>query len=201
MARIPLAERRNDLIQAALQVIATHGIEGATTRRIADQAGAPLTMLHYCYDSKEALFADVYKYVDNTYREVLTRSDPHSDVATTTRHLMRGLIEFYLDSPDFAAAALELVNWARRQDEDRGIAVYNQAFDVARAVLRDAAGDAVESATIEDISYIVTTLTDGFALNWLTYGDRSAAEAQAELATSVLDTWLAARLDGSLALS
>lgn len=36
-------------------------LSGATTRLIADQADAPLASLHYCYDSKEALFDVVFE--------------------------------------------------------------------------------------------------------------------------------------------
>jgi hypothetical protein len=40
----------------------------------------------------------------------------------------------------------------------------------------------------------VGTLSDGFAINFLTYGDRAAAEAQMEVTASVLESWLSARL-------
>lgn len=63
MARIPAAERRADLVAAAVRVIAAHGVDGATTRRIAEAANAPLATLHYCFATKEALFAAVFEYL------------------------------------------------------------------------------------------------------------------------------------------
>ncbi|HET7736337.1 MAG TPA: TetR/AcrR family transcriptional regulator [Nocardioidaceae bacterium] len=195
MARIPIAERRSQLIEAAVQVIATQGIDNATTRRIAEQAESPLTMLHYCYDTKEDLFADVYAYVNRRYREVLVGSDPHADLATTARQLARAIMTFYLDTPDVAATIVELISWARRQHEDRGVAVYNQALDAAREVLGDAAAkEGVSAETIDELAYVVAAVTDGFGLNWLTYGDRSAAAQQMEICMSLVDAWLAAHL-------
>ncbi|WP_229873963.1 TetR/AcrR family transcriptional regulator [Amycolatopsis deserti] len=195
MPRISAAQRRSDFIKAAVEVIATHGIEGATTRRIAEQAQANLAMLHYCYDSKEDLFADVYDYVAGQYREVIIANDPHGDLTDTARRVLRGIMEFYLDSPNFAAAAMELVTWARRQHGSRGIAVYDQALDTLRATLRAARSDhPVEPETIEQIAYVIATLADGFAVNWYTYGDRAVAVEQMEVTVSVLDSWLAARL-------
>ncbi|WP_027935550.1 TetR/AcrR family transcriptional regulator [Amycolatopsis sp. ATCC 39116] len=195
MPRIPAAQRRSDFIKAAVEVIATHGIDGATTRRIAEQAKANLAMLHYCYDSKEDLFADVYEYVAGQYREVVLANDPHGDLVETARGLLRAIMVFYLDSPSFAAAALELVTWARRQHGNRGIAVYDQALDTLRGVLRNAASDQqAEPETVDQIAYVIATLADGFALNWYTYGDRAVAEEQMEVTVSVLDSWLAARL-------
>jgi AcrR family transcriptional regulator len=194
VARIPAAQRRNDFIHAAVEVIATHGIDGATTRRIADEAKANLAMLHYCYDSKEALFADVYAYVAGTYREVISQSDPHTTLEESARQILRGVMECYLESPSFAAATFELINWARRQDGERGIAVYDQAFDTLRGALKDAASDQkLTRKAIDEIAYVVATLADGFAVNWLTYGDRAAAKKQMAIATSVLESWLAAR--------
>lgn len=196
MPRIPAAQRRNDFIQAAVEVIATHGIDGATTRRIAEEAGANLAMLHYCYDGKEALFSDVYEYVAGRYRDVIKDSDPRSTLEDTARHILRGVMEFYLDSPSFTAATFELVNWARRQHGDRGIAVYDEAVDSVRTALKDAAaGRKVTRKTIDEIAFAVATLADGFAVNWLTYGDRAAAKKQMAVAVSVLDGWLATRVE------
>ncbi|MER7190641.1 TetR/AcrR family transcriptional regulator [Streptomyces flaveolus] len=193
--RISVAQRRSDFINAAVEVIATHGIDGATTRRIAEQAQANLAMLHYCYDSKEDLFADVYDFVAGRFREVLKDVDPHADLMDSARRLLRSAMECYLESASFTAATMELVSWARRQHGDRGIAVYDQALDAVRDVLRSAPSDhPVEPETIDQIAYVIATLADGFALNWHTYGDRSAATEQMDITTSVLDSWLAARL-------
>ena len=202
MPRISAAQRRSDFINAAVEVIATHGIDGATTRRIAEQANANLALLHYCYDSKEDLFADVYEFVAGRYGEVIKGNDPHADLTATARRILRGVMEFYLDSVSFAAAAMELISWARRQQGDRGIAVYDQAMDTLRDTLRGAAADhQVEPDTIDQIAFVIATLADGFALNWFTYADRPAALRQIEIADSVLESWLLTRLEAAPAAS
>ncbi|MFE6510205.1 TetR/AcrR family transcriptional regulator [Nocardioides sp. NPDC057767] len=195
MARIPVAQRRRDFIEAAVEVIAAHGIDGATTRRIAEQAKANVAMLHYCYDSKEDLFADVYTFVSGKYREVIEGSDPHTTLPEAAREILRGVMACYLESPSFTAATFELVSWARRQHGDRGIEVYDQAFDTVRKALREAsAADPVTPEVIDEVAYVLATLADGFGVNWLTYGDAAVARAQMELNCSVLDTWLTTRL-------
>lgn len=195
MARIPVAQRRRDFIDAAVEVIASHGIDGATTRRIAEQANANVAMLHYCYDSKEDLFADVYEYATGKYREVIEGSDPHTTLPAAAQAILRGVMECYLESPSFTATTFELVSWARRQHGDRGIAVYDQALDSLRKALQEAAAnDPVAPETIDEIAYVLAALADGFGLNWLTYGDAKAARGQMEINCSVLDTWLASRL-------
>lgn len=196
MSRIPAAQRRNDFVQAALEVIATHGIDGATTRRIADEADANLAMLHYCYDSKEALFSDVFDYVAGRYRDVIKASDNQGTLEDTAREILRGVMQCYLDSPTFTAATFELIGWARRQHGDRGIAVYDQALDMVRAALKQAASDRkLTRKAIDEIAYVLAALADGFAMNWMTYGDRAAAKKQMTVTLSVLDGWLAATVE------
>ncbi|NYI44431.1 AcrR family transcriptional regulator [Nocardioides aromaticivorans] len=200
MARIPVAQRRRELVEAAVEVISTHGIDGATTRRIADQAKANVAMVHYCYDSKEDLFADVFEFVAGRFREVIEQSDPHTTVLETAQAMLRGLMECYCDSPSFAATTIELINWARRQHGDRGIAVYDQALGAGlEAMRRVAAAEGVADEVVEDIPYVVGALSDGFAINFLTYGDREAADALMDVTASVLESWLSARLGSAAA--
>lgn len=200
MARIPVAQRRRDFIHAAVEVIAANGIDGATTRRIAEQAKANVAMLHYCYDSKEDLFADVFEFVANRFHEVIEQSDPHSTVLQTAQAILRGLMKAYFDSPSFGATTIELISWARRQHGDRGMAVYDKAMEIGMEVMRRvAAEEGVAAEVVEDIPYVIGTLSDGFAINFLTYGDREAAEAQMDITADVLESWLTARLASAAA--
>ncbi|MBA4855922.1 TetR/AcrR family transcriptional regulator [Nocardia farcinica] len=199
MARIPAAERRADLVAAAVRMIAAHGVDGATTRRIAQEANAPLATLHYCFATKEVLFAAVFEYVAGLYRDVLTRSDVHDDVEPTARALMRGVTEWYVENPDLGAAIVELISWARRQEDKQAEIVYTEAFATMREILGNAAaraGRRIGPDTIDALSYILSALSDGFALNWIVFADRAAARRQIELTVAALDTWMAANLDG-----
>ncbi|MFI5500729.1 TetR/AcrR family transcriptional regulator [Nocardia asteroides] len=197
MARIPAAERRADLVAAAVRVIAAHGVDGATTRRIAEDANSPLATLHYCFATKEALFSAVFDHVATQYREVLTRSDTHGDVRGTARALLCGVLQWYRDNPDFGAAIIELISWGQRQDGDLAQVVYTEAYSTMRAILvanAAATGTSIDPDTIDQLTYIVSALSDGFALNWLVFTGRDAAAPQIELSLGVLDTWMDAHL-------
>ena len=202
MARIPAAERRAELVAAAVRVIAAEGVDGATTRRIAQEANAPLATLHYCFSTKEVLFAAVFEHVAEQYREVLTHCEVHADVATTARALLRGLMEWYLVNPDFGAAIIELISWGQRQQGRQAEMVYNEAFATMRTILETVAteaGQTIDPRTIDALTYTMTTLSDGFALNWLVFTDRTATASQIELTLGVLDAWIAANLGGAAA--
>ncbi|MEU4813000.1 TetR/AcrR family transcriptional regulator [Nocardia fluminea] len=196
MARIPAAERRAELVAAAVRVIAAHGVDGATTRRIAEEANAPLATLHYCFATKEVLFAAVFEFLAGEYRDVLHRSDVHSDAQNTARGLLRGVLEWYLENPDFGATILELISWGQREGEQAEV-VYNAAFATMRTILEGtttAAGRPVAPETIDQLIFVVSALSDGFALNWLVFTDTAAARAQVELTVDVLDAWMAVNL-------
>ncbi|MGC5023807.1 TetR/AcrR family transcriptional regulator [Tsukamurella sp. DT100] len=198
MARISAVERRQELIDAAVLVIAENGVDGATTRRIADRAGAPLATLHYCFASKELLFGAVYEHIAGRYREVITESDVHGDVATTARGLMRGLLTWYVENPETASAIFELISWAQRQDGAKATGVYDEAISTVRSILiadAAAAGQSIDEATLDRLAYVVTVISDGFAINWMVY--RTAGmEPEIELTIGLLDSWLAANLPG-----
>lgn len=198
MARIPATERRVELIDAAVLVIAESGVDGATTRRIAERAGAPLATLHYCFASKELLFGAVYERIAAGYREVLIDSDVHGDVAATARGLMRGLLEWYVAHPEISAAIFELISWAQRQDAAKATAVYDQAGDTVRSILAadaSAAGQSVDAETIDRLARAIAALSDGFAISWLV-SRASGKQMEIDLAVSLLDSWMAANLPG-----
>ncbi|MGW0819305.1 TetR/AcrR family transcriptional regulator [Streptomyces viridiviolaceus] len=68
MARIPADTRREQFIDAAVRVIARDGVVGATTRRIAEEANAPQTSLHYCFQAKENLLLAVFEHLSESLR-------------------------------------------------------------------------------------------------------------------------------------
>lgn len=196
MARVPAAERRQELIDAAVTVIAERGVDGATTRRIAEQADAPLATLHYCFSSKELLFSAVFEHISGLYSEVLNSYDVQGDIAADARGLLCAVLDWYVGDPDMTVAIFELISWAQRQDSAKAIMVFDTALATVRSILADAAsaaGRAVDLAKLDDLGYIVTVLSDGFAVQWATYG--VAGRREVDLTVGALDAWVATHLD------
>ncbi|QCQ90361.1 TetR/AcrR family transcriptional regulator [Rhodococcus sp. SGAir0479] len=55
--RLPAEERRAQLVEAALTIAERGGIAAVTIRAVAEEAGVSLGVVHYCFESKEALVA------------------------------------------------------------------------------------------------------------------------------------------------
>ena len=66
VTRIPAAERRSALIEAALRVVARNGLAQATTRAIVAEAGMSLASFHYVFDSRDELIDELITTVDRS---------------------------------------------------------------------------------------------------------------------------------------
>lgn len=55
--RLPADERRTQLVESALSIAEQRGVSAVTVRAVAEEAGVSLGVVHYCFESKEALIA------------------------------------------------------------------------------------------------------------------------------------------------
>src|SRR3954454_4054907 len=80
--RRSLTERREQLLDAAIDVMSDRGISGATTRAITERAGVPHGVFHYCFDSKAALLRALLARESERALSTAWRLDPDSDGLT-----------------------------------------------------------------------------------------------------------------------
>lgn len=78
-ARRSLTERRQQLLDAAVQVMSERGVAAATTRAITEAAGVPQGMFHYCFDSKGALLRALLERESESALAAASQLDPGSD--------------------------------------------------------------------------------------------------------------------------
>src|SRR6476646_5650800 len=71
-------QRRQDLVQAAYDIIATEGFEGLRVRDVAARAGVNIATLHYYFHTKEDLIRGV---VDLLLQRFLTQTAPGAAAA------------------------------------------------------------------------------------------------------------------------
>jgi AcrR family transcriptional regulator len=96
-------DTRDALVEAALQVFAAHGFEGATTREIARRAEVALAALPYHFTTKEALWkaaADrIFGQLGETFRRRLAGLEG-VDTPTRLRLLLRDFVRFQAAHPE-----------------------------------------------------------------------------------------------------
>lgn len=188
MARMSVEDRRALLIESAHRVIASHGVEGATTRRICSEAGMPLASFHYAFPSRIDLLQAVMQ--DAVPRDVyeLAASLAPEDLGTGGYQAMNTNMRCQLDAfamvmkadPGRVQAAISLGIYAHNHPEldAAGKGMYAQLHEVTAAGLQTAADKAgVQWRTpVNEIAPIVFAGAVSVALIYLTTGDETIAD-------------------------
>ncbi|MGC5167290.1 TetR/AcrR family transcriptional regulator [Luteimicrobium sp. DT211] len=194
--RMPVAERRQALLDAATTVIARDGVRAASTRAIVREAGMSLASFHYAFESHTELMRHVIErvLVDEVHSvgEVLSTAGQ----LTTGPVTLEGLLEAALDAfvaaveadPAREQAILELHQYALREPElaDLVRAEYD-AYDKAAAEVLVAAAAATGTRwtrPVDVLARYVVTLLDGLTTSWLSFRDPERIAAARELAVS-----------------
>ncbi|NUL43966.1 TetR/AcrR family transcriptional regulator [Cellulosimicrobium funkei] len=150
--RVPAEQRRGEFIEAAARVIAREGVERATTRRIAEEAGAPLAALHYCFRSKDELLQAVQGYVSRDFASRLPPLPPESRGlnAVISAHAHR-VWERIAAHPEEQVATFELLLRRYRQSRDEtdeqaqaNLEMYQAWIDSTSSIYAKAAQEAGE---------------------------------------------------------
>lgn len=186
MVRLKASERRSLLVRAAVEVIATHGVEGATTRRIAAAAGASLASLHYIFESKDALFFAIWEEQVQALDERARAGAQRNGLGPTADRLLRETFEWFkLDEP-FVRVQLELTFWALRREGGLGMRTYELHTAVMRAALHYGRLPDEDAAAVDGLARLIVALADGIAIQWLCYRDPARMESDLDAATAAL---------------
>lgn len=187
--RIPAAQRRELLLDAALRVMAREGVAAATTRAIVREAGMSLASFHYAFDSYDAMMrALMAKVVDATRlaAEGRLHLDGDVDIRTALRDGLRGYLDHLIADPEHEQVLQELAQLALRTPELEPLAreLLARYHDAAQDLLEAGARAAGVAWTVpvRDVARLVVTVTDGITLAWLADRDTAAALGVVEFA-------------------
>ena len=89
MAHVPVAERREQFVAAAIRVLSREGAARTTTRRIAEEAGVPVGILHYCFRDKDELLCLV---IERLTGELLATAEAILSPGADLREMLRGAV-------------------------------------------------------------------------------------------------------------
>lgn len=186
MARMPSAERRRQLTEAAIRVMARDGVARATTRAIATEAGVSLSVFHYCFDSKQALVESVITTITDHSVTVVKEA---LQVRATLEETVRAGFQAYWDHvrahPDEHMLTYELTQYALRQPGFEHLArrqyeVYGATYAELIEQLRRSMHFRLR-VPVSVLARYLAAVTDGLTLNYLVLGDDAAW-------TDILDT-------------
>lgn len=176
MPRLPAAERRDQLVESAIAVMAEHGLERASTHRIAQHAGVSQGIVHYAFADKAALLAAVVEAVAQRIRDRLAE---HPDA--TVDELLRAFWRYVEETPDLQRLQYELTTHAMRDPETAWLAQrqYEAYLDILETAMRPLA-PGVPGAARRRRARLVLAALDGLILQWVVFRDRKVAHASLE---------------------
>ncbi|MEU9866076.1 TetR/AcrR family transcriptional regulator [Streptomyces sp. NPDC047971] len=182
MSRLPLAERRRQLTEAAIRAMTRDGVPRTTTRSIVAEAGVSLSVFHYCFDSKQALLESVITTITDHYVGVVKEALRPRD---TFRETIRAGFDAYWDHvrahPDEHMLTYELTQYAlrtpgfealARRQHERYAEIYHGLIDEVST------GMGLElRVSVPVLARYLAAVTDGLTLNFLVLGHDPEASA------------------------
>ncbi|WP_299576548.1 TetR family transcriptional regulator [uncultured Williamsia sp.] len=194
---MPVDQRRERLVAAAFRVVATDGVEAATTRRICAEAGMSQASFHYAFSSRdallEALVVSGLTSEDTAIHAVLADVPADSsDIESLLRGGLRGYLDSVVSDPSREHALIALSQYARQTPGLEGFAadVYRRYYELAATALT-AAADASGArwrTSPDTLAPLVVAATDGLTLAYLNTGDLDVAHRIVDACVSMLLT-------------
>jgi len=186
MARMPSAERRRQLTEAAIRAMTRDGVARTTTRSIAAEADVSLSVFHYCFDSKQALIESVITTLtDHSVTVVKQAIRPRATLEETVRAGFQAYWDHVRAHPDEHMLTYELTQYALRQPGFEHLARRQyELYGDAYAELIDELGRSMDfrlGVPVSVLARYLAAMTDGLTLNYLVLGDDVAW-------TDILDT-------------
>ncbi|MDL2075047.1 TetR family transcriptional regulator [Streptomyces sp. GXMU-J15] len=179
MARRPSAERRQQLTEAAIRAMARDGVARTTTRSIAAEAGVSLSVVHYCFDSKQALIESVITTITDHYVGLVKDAlRPRDTLQETVRAGLQAYWDHVRAHPDEHMLTYELTQYALRQPGFEHLArrqheLYRDVFAELIEDLRPVMGLELR-VPVPVLARYLAAMTDGLTLNYLVLGEEEA---------------------------
>jgi AcrR family transcriptional regulator len=169
-------ERRREVLSAARRVIVRDGIDAATTRAIAKEAGYSNGVLaHYFADKDEILLSALAQSHQRIRARLAQKVEGVTGLAALRELLLDNLP---LDAERTQETRLEVSFWSRSLASERLAEVQRAEAGELRAAVREllgqarAAGELRTDDNLDDLTEHLLALVDGLSLHLLLYPDR-----------------------------
>jgi AcrR family transcriptional regulator len=186
MAHVPVDQRRKEFVDAAVRVIARHGMSDATTRRIAEAADAPAAALHYCFRSKDELFVAVLEAEATMLVDQVGPATSGSGLGLAAARVLRDVIAWLSINRDRALAAFDLELWALRQERSLAARGYEMHIEPLMSYLLLSCGPGDDPTVVPWVSRMINCLADGLMLQWFSFDDDEQLARDTEAACEML---------------
>jgi AcrR family transcriptional regulator len=100
MRGMNISDKRKDILQAALELIAEGGFHGAPMAEIAEKAGVAAGTIYRYFENKEVLITDLHRELEEEIGAVLRKDYPaERPLRERFLYLIRGLFRYFIAHP------------------------------------------------------------------------------------------------------
>ncbi|MGV9310646.1 TetR/AcrR family transcriptional regulator [Streptomyces sp. NPDC003691] len=186
MAHVTAAERRPQLIAAAIELMAREGVAAGSTRAIAAELGVAQATVHYTFGTK----ADLYRAVlESLTAELIAGVQQAAARAESLEEALRATADAIwadlVDRPELNLLWLELVAFSMRSPELREVVVryHEDISEIAAGSLRTIAerSGCTYALPPEELARFLVAGLDGLCMNLVITGAKPEAETRRAL--------------------
>jgi AcrR family transcriptional regulator len=181
MSRLPIAKRRHEIVDAAVRVALRDGIDRLTTRNVASEAGVAVSVLHYCFGTRDALLRElITRIVDDTSKSLAPVFEGDGDLRTRINRAIEAFCSAIEIDPARHLLTYEIAAWTQRNPEFAGLGewqyqCYYRATEAFLLHLAEVTG-VTWTIPVETMTRIMVAQNEGVTLAWLI--DRDGARAR-----------------------
>jgi TetR/AcrR family transcriptional repressor of bet genes len=193
------SNRRKELVEATISVIAQYGYHGTTVSRVAKEAGVSVGLMNFHFETKDKLFEAVFKHLADEYQQVWQDRILASDQSPWP--LLQTMIATYFDREVFNNDRLSVwfAFWSdpalRDKFRDAATAVerrYVQQLELQVGHLLEFHANRDWAA--RNVTSALSAMIDGFWLQALLYPKRFKAKDAVTKCTDFIRTVLSYHL-------
>lgn len=189
MQRVGLQDKRENLQQALLRVIARDGIEQATVRNIAAEANINPAAISYAFSGKDELMMSLHFALQADVNAVITKAvNTCSTIEDAIAKMAKAYFDYTLQYPDRQRAHLELTLAALARADSKEIASmqYEGYIKQLVDVFVELDGGTISRSEISTIARMALAMMDGLILQYLSTRNLSACKKTLNLGINLL---------------
>jgi len=97
---LPKLDKKDEVVKAALELIAEHGFHGAPMAMIANRAGVGAGTIYRYFENKEVLIAELYRDLEERlFPVILEKYIQEKPIREKFMHLGTALLRYFIENP------------------------------------------------------------------------------------------------------
>lgn len=186
MSRVPSKQRREQLVEAAIDLSVEEGLPAASIRRIADRANVSLGVVHYHFRSKEELLSAMAgSFLEPLLGAlaVVTEGAGNSPAADSRSAALEAFWDAVKQDPGRQLLGYELIPWSVRGTGEAAQVLVDSQTDVVARVLANTGHGAADTDELppRTLARLILAACEGVTLSWLADRDDVLARDSLEL--------------------